>query len=381
MRLAVYEWKKLLAFPALWAFLGLSLTFDLFLIAAQPAGLRAFFNETSAVTAVLGQRVDERFLEGLAAMPATEERDMLLASAAGMEDIFETYDAGVLADFYADVMEGSPLAARWMTWKYELLAERVERLAETDAAMDLYAGPATRSSHQFLFDTLFRSVLCEGLIAAMLATLYLLGYEETRRTEGLVCSARTGRRLRRIKVLAAAAASMALYALLALCALVPYFLLYDYGGIWSANVSSQFNYLSDMLFRRPFLTWGDLTVAQYLTAALALGAALTAVFSLMAAVFAALAPDSYLAALALGVMSVGGVGLASILGTVGWWTAFALACFHPAMVWLYCGAWFTELGLDAVLPWQETVAVGLGLLAWGGGTVLALRRLDRKDVL
>ena len=134
-----------------------------------------------------------------------------------------------------------------------------------------------------MFGSLFRAVLCESAILAMLGTLYLLGYEGMHRTEGLACSSRTGG--------AAAAqgaggfpASAALYGLLAVCTLVPYFLLYDYGGIWDASVSSQFNYFSDMLVVRPFLTWGDFTVAQYLAAALALGAVLTAVFFLLASV-------------------------------------------------------------------------------------------------
>ena len=90
----------------------------------------------------------------------------------------------------------------------------------------------------------------------MLGTLYLLGYEGMHRAEGLACASRTGRKLRRVKVLAALQASAALYGLLAFCTLVPYFLLYDYSGIWNASVSSQFNYFSDMLVVRPFLTWG-----------------------------------------------------------------------------------------------------------------------------
>lgn len=51
------------------------------------------------------------------------------------------------------------------------------------------------------------------------------------------------------------------------------------------------------------------------------------------------------------------------------------------IVWLCCGGWFTELGLNAVLPWQETIAVGADLLLLGAGTALALRRFRRKDVL
>lgn len=258
MNLAVYEWRKLFRLPALWAFLALCLAFNGLLIATLSPYDRAFFNETSQTAKALGQRVDEDFLAGLDAIPATENRDLLRQSVTGMEDIFETYDTGELSDFYAGVVEKSPLAVTWMTWKYDLLASRVEHLAQTDAALDLYAGPATYGSHQFLFGALFRAILCESAILAMLGTLYLLGYEGMHRAEGLACASRTGRKLRRVKVLAALQASAALYGLLAFCTLVPYFLLYDYSGIWNASVSSQFNYFSDMLVVRPFLTWGGL---------------------------------------------------------------------------------------------------------------------------
>lgn len=380
MNLVYCEWRKLFHLPALWAFLGLCLVFNGLLIATQSPYDRAFFNDTSADAELLGQRVDGEFLAGLSAMPETENRELLLQSVAGLEDVFETYDTGELADFYTGVVKTSPLAMEWMTWKYGLLAERVEHLAQTDAALDLYAGPATYGSHQFLFGALFRAILGESAILAMLGTLYLLGYEGLHQTEGLVCATRTGRRLWGVKLLAALPASTVLYGLLASFTLTPYFLLYDYGGIWSASVSSQFNYFSDMLFVRPFLTWGDFTVGQYLTAALALGAALTAVFSLLAAVFGIFIRNSYLAALALMALCFGGMGMVSALGELGWWAVYLIACFQPVIVWLSCSAWFTELGLTAVLPWQETIAVGLNLLLLGGGAILVLRRFSRKDV-
>ena len=381
MNLAVCEWRKLFRLPALWAFLALCLAFNGLLIASLSPYDRTFFNETSQTAKALGQRVDEDFLANLDAMPATENRDLLLQSVTGIEDIFETYDTGELADFYAGVVEKSPLAVTWMTWKYGLLAERVEHLARTDAALDLYAGPATYGSHQFLFGTLFRAILGESAILAMLGTLYLLGYEGMYRTEGLACASRTGRRLQRMKVLAALPASAAMYGLLAVCSLVPYFVLYDYSGIWEASVSSQFNYFSDMLVVRPFLTWGDFTVAQYLAAALPLGAVLTAVFSLLASVCGTLVRSPYLAALALGIVCFGGMGLLSAFGELDWWAAYLIACFQPVMVWLSCNAWFTELGLTAVLPWQESIAVVLNFLLLGAGTLLALRRFERKDVV
>ena len=381
MSLVRYEWRKLFLLPALWAFLALSLLFNALLICTLSEWDRAFFNDTSADAALLGQRVDQAFCNGLSALPETENRTDLLQSVTGLENIFETYDTGILKEFYTDVVENSQAAVSWMAWKYDTLSSRVDHLARTDAGMDVYAGPVTQGSHQFLFGTLMRSILGEAGIAAMLGTLYLLGYEEMHQTESLACASRTGRRLRKVKVLASLAASPVFLILVAAPTLGLYFARFDYGGVWSASVSSQFNYLTDMLLTRPFLTWGDFTVAGYLAAVLALGAALTAAFSLLAALCGVLVRSPYLAALVLGVLCFGGLGLTSALGNLKLWVGYALSCFQPIVVWLCCGGWFTELGLNAVLPWQETIAVGADLLLLGAGTALALRRFRRKDVL
>ena len=89
MRLAAWEWRKLTALPALWVFVGLSLAFNVLLIAGLSHADRAFFNETSAAAEVLGQQVDGAFLRGLSQMPPTENRALLLQSVTGLEDIFE----------------------------------------------------------------------------------------------------------------------------------------------------------------------------------------------------------------------------------------------------------------------------------------------------
>ena len=181
----------------LWAFLALSLLFNTCLICTLSEWDRAFFNETSAGCRPPGTAVDQAFCDGLSALPETENRSVLLQSVTGLENIFETYDTGILKEFYTDMVKDSPTAVSWMAWKYEALSSRVDHLAQTGAGMDLYAGPVTQGSHQFLFGTLLRSLLGEAGIAAMLGTLYLLGYEVMHRAEGLACASRTGRKLRR----------------------------------------------------------------------------------------------------------------------------------------------------------------------------------------
>ena len=121
-------------------------------------------------------------------------------------------------------------------------------------------------------------------------------------------------------------------------------------------------------------------MAQYLLAFLALGAGLTAVFSLLAAVCGILVRNTYFAALAAGVLCFGGLGVTSVLGEAGLWAPYLVSNLQPTTLWLSCSGWFTELGLNAVLPWQETIGVGVNLLLWGGGTALALHRFERKDV-
>lgn len=102
---------------------------------------------------------------------------------------------------------------------------------------------------------------------------------------------------------------------------------------------------------RPFLTWGDFSVAGYLTA------------------------------LVMGLLCLGGLGFTSVLGNLPLWVGYVISCFQLPLVWISCSAWFTELGLNAVPPWQETIATVGNLLLLGAGTALALRRFRRKDVM
>lgn len=380
MTMMIFEWRKLARLPALWGFLALCLAFNGLLLWEEDS-LRQPFNEASTIAEELGQRVDGTFLEGLEDLPRTEYGDMVLSAAREMTDIFEDYDTRGLAGLYEGVVKSSPAAVRLISWKYELLAERAAHLSGTGAAMDLYAGPVTHDAHQFLYDTLFRAVVTESLLLGMLSMLYLLGFEGQRRTVSLICSSRSGRKLYGKKVLAGLAAAVFLYILLASVTLGVYFCLWDYGGVWGASVSSQFNYLTDMLFRRPFLTWGDFTVGGYLAAQLALGALLTAAFALLAAVCGLLLRNVYASALVLAVVCFGGVGLTAMLAQMGLWCGYFASLVHPACVWLGIGGWFTELGLSGAVPWQETVSTSLDMLVFSLGTALALRLFRRKDIV
>lgn len=324
--------------------------------------------------------MDDEFQTGLAALPDTENRELLRQSVVGLENTLEDYDTGELTDFYQSLMEGDRLAQSWMAWKYELLQERVDHLAQTGAALDLYAGPITHDSHQYLYNTLFRVLLTESVLLGLLCALYLVGYEGLSGTQSLACVSRTGRRLWKHKTLAALTAALGLYALLTLLTMGPYLLLWDYRGIWDSSVSSQFNYFVDMLYSRPFLTWADFTVGSYFAAMIAAGGGLVAVFTLIGAVAGLLIRHTYGAAIAAAAFCALLLGLSSTLASLGLWSAYLLTTFSPVCLWLAINGWFTELGQMGLVPWQETVGLALNLLVWSGIALLALRRFGRKDV-
>lgn len=380
MRLLRYEWSKLARLPALWGVLVLCLAFNCLLIGSGDRW-RWEWNETASMTGGLGQRVDTDFLDRLGWRPQSDYRNYLLSAAEGMTDVYADYDLKSLSNFYNDYVKSSPTAAALMERKYERLAERIAHLSETGAAMDWYGGPVTHNVHQFLYGVLMRAVLTEGAVLGMLSMLFLLGYENQQRTAAGVYASCTGRKLCRCKVLAGITWALAVYLLLAAVTLGIFLLFWDWSGVWGGSVSSQFNYVIDLFYPRPFFTWTDFTVGGYLAAAVGLGGLLTVVFALLAAICGTLMRNVYLSALLLTLLLCGGAAAQALCAQAGLWMGYALLTFQPVSVWLYINGWFTELGLNAFIPWQETVGTGLSLAVCGLETALALRHFWRKDVM
>lgn len=380
MRLIKYEMKKALSLPVLWVFFGLCLALNILFIAENGYG-RDYFNDTSGDAALLGQRIDEAFIEGLSELPYTENRDILLGSAASLTDVFADYDAAGLGAYYEAQFDKSPLAASWMRAKYERVSERVEALAAFGAGMELYAADMTYPSHRFLFGTLLRALTAEASIVGALAALYLSGCERMTRTVPLLCSARAGKRLWLRKAAAGTSCALLLWSLLAAASLGAYLMRWDYRGVWASSVSSGFNYVIDLLIVKPFITWGDFSVGGYLAASLGMSAAVTAVCSVLASLAGILIRHTYTAALALVLSGAGGLSITVWLENRMIGPAYIVSCFQPVILWMDEGVWFTDGGMNTVLPWQEPIAAAIWLALGIFGMLTAYRHRAGKDVL
>lgn len=385
MTLLKYEWRKLAGMPALWAFLALCVAFNGFLLLATKWTCREF-NEGSAAAAQLGQRVDEAFVEGFAQLPWTEEKEELLDFLRQMDNTLEHYDSEGQRWMYGELLRDSALSAALMDRKLQQAAERAEHLSETGAAMDFFAGPVTEEANGVLYKIFFKALLTEGILLGILVMLSLMEHERVSRTTAVVCSSRVGRRLWRTKVLAGVTAALVLYLLLVVVSFAAYFALWDWSGVWGASMASQFNtgIFHESKFSydtyRPFLPWADFTAGCYLLAVIVLGAALVVVFTLLAGICGVLVGNAYASAVGLVILVVGGWAIWYTSYMQGCWTVFMPLSFLPTSLWDQTLGWFTEGGILYFVPWQETVTTAMWLLLGGGGTALALRRFERKDV-
>lgn len=374
------EFGKVFRFLPMWVYLALCLMANT--IIAFNTDETEPFNRVSSVTGITGQNLSEEFFEKLEEVPEGEGKEEVIFLAEQAKPLYENYDvASKLTSFYTETVSASPLAVRIMEKKYEPLQKTVDRLAESGADMDLYAGAVTTRSHQNLFSTLLRTMGGEVCILAMLLTVYLLGYEKMMRTEQYFLGTRTGRKMFFYKVLVSLISSVLIYVVLAGLSLAIYFAHWDFSGMWDARVSSQFNTVKDLLMQKPFITVADFTVKEYLFAALGLSLVLVVVAVLFAAVVGLLVRNTYVAGLGVLLLPVLCRFVTTMLAGTKLWTAYLISMFQPVNIWLAEPVWFTEGGINAPCLWFEVKGMAFSLVLFAALAAIALKVLQRRDVI
>lgn len=398
MRIFLWELKKALSTSVIWGFLAVCLLFNVILVISNTYN-RNYIQYISGAVAQYGQKVDDEFIEKLKDAPASDERDRLLMSLGVSPDDEALFSNGSsqpeepaqnplqgidTADYAEAYVKKLGLTGFWadlMEAKYDALQPVVDRLAAEEADKDLYAGEVTNDLHRQLFEILFRAVLTEGMLAAFLCMLLVLGAENLHGTDSLVFSTKRGREIVRPKIGVGFLCGIGSYILLAGGTLLVYFLIFDFSGIWNASVSSQFHTLADDVMTRPFFTWGGFTVLEYLWMQLALGALLVAVFCMLGAFAGLLFRNTYAAFVA--VLAAGFL----LLLLPGWfhslnWAGGAFAAgLSPFWIWNIQGSWFTDLGGNALWPWWEITGVIISLVLLCGLLFAAGHWHRRKDLV
>lgn len=374
------EYRKILRFVPLWIYLGICLLFNIIL--TFNSGDVIYFNGMSSIAAQAGQKLDEQFIGKVSALQDHPYRQDALEIAESIRPLYEDYNVDAnLTFYYAGLVSSSQKAVSIVEQKYLEVQNLVDHLADTQADMDLYAGPITPKSHGNLFGTLLQSISAELCLLAMMVTIYLFGYEKMVKTDMYFASTKVGRKLASCKVLTALTASIGLFFAVTALSLGIYFLHWDYTGVWEANVASQFNTVHDLVLTKPFITVADFTVKYYLAATIGLIVVLVVIAVLFASMIGILVSNHYAAGLLTLLIPALGLFATSLSGDMKMWTAYLYSLLQPVCIWLAQPVWFTEGGFNAPCIWFEVKGLSGAVVIFTIMLLFAFRYMQRRDVV
>lgn len=382
MYLLKTELKKLISMPMLWVFLVICLVLNFGIIFVNQYKLvdTPYFSYVGDTASVTGNVIGKEFSKKLSAMPDSANKSRLISETQNATEVYADYDAAALADAYIGLYEISGAGAELLSEKYGKLQTAVQKLDQAGAEFSLYSAGTTVQMHQLLFGTVFRAMITESCILAVLVMLYLCTYEYQNKTELMVYATKTGRGIYKYKFCTGIMSSVFCFTLIAFVTLAVYFCVFDYSGIWGSSVSSGFNFISDMIGVKPFITWIPFTVNGYLAVMLGLGLGLTLVFAMMGAFIGFAVRNSYVGTMLFFLLAMAMMTVPYIFSKAGIWSWYFLLQLTPVRIWFVIPEWLTDLGSVSVMPYHETVGIILNLLVWGSLVFGAYQYVKRKDV-
>ncbi len=314
-----------------------------------------------------------------AGVPGQDELSLRLAAdRAEQRNVFADFDPLALAESYQRALGYDGVAARMIAAKYAGAVPIVAERAAAQRAFDLYYASDTDYLHGFVFGTLLGAVTIQTFIFAAIAGSQVRAIEANGGPGPVVFSSRTGRRVLLAKLVAVVASTVAAYAVLALAAISSAEARYHLSGVWDSSVSSSFHQVLDLIVGpRPFFTWLDLSVGNYLLASVAIAITLAITVAIVAFGVGAVVANNYFG---FGIILVGGGVLLAGPTLGGLHPAALLFGMNPVWLWLKQPGWFTDGGLDTLVPHFETVGAFASLALAAIAALLTYRHYLRTEL-
>lgn len=383
MTIIRFELKKLILFPMLWIYLICCLILNSLLIFTGAYGNENvnYLHYISQTTDKTGTQVGEEFQKKLSNLP---DETFLRRLKENTEDTKRGYHLNDATEIGHIVSAQYGLSGFWaeeMTKKYEKMQNVVEELLNRKWDLSVYGADCTYEIHQSLFSSLFRAIITESCLGAVLIMLYLLGYEVQNHAEQIVYTTSKGRNVIGEKMITGIMMAFLSFAIIAGVSFCLFFLVYDFSGIWECSVSSQFNYIQCTNFTKPFWTWIPFTVRGYFFSMLALSAVMVLIFSLVGADIGLFCKNSYTGFLLFLVIEMGMLALPFVFADLKMWGGYFFSEMLPVSLWLSSSQWFTDMGGSTVIPFGETAGCLANVV---GLTVIILFEIvyfRRKDIV
>ncbi len=334
MRVLLYEIRKALLSPIIIALIVIFTGFNFFLI-YENAYIKDDLRNVNQIASIYGTEIDKEMLERMrndyeARMKKVNEqtKTVLAKSYQNMNEFYsdhsfylpekfsekeiQFFNETALLEFYyfssqtidEDFLAYDPIkiaekemwmygidgkAAEFIRSHYSKFTERYEEVLKNKEYKHLFPSQRVFETHLLLFKKMFKAMLIESLILTVLVTAYVMNYEFDRGTFLLAYSSKRGRKLWLDKLWAALITNIFVLTIILVISLVTYFTVFSYREFWHVPISSLFNAGKEW-----FMSWWNLSFAQYLAAVVLLAYILVILFTLMTVIFARWIRNSYL---------------------------------------------------------------------------------------
>ena len=417
-----HQWKRILAAPFFLCLIAVFLAFDLYLISTL-SGARHDINLINDVAGRTGVRIDAEFEKKFALILGAHTKDLeelyrlntgetsadpsvMLQSLARNYDMltpeqqerllddntivlldkaiknrgafYEEYDVNAAGQTYIQRGKITGAPARFISQNCARLQERVVQIKSNGERDTLFFPGTVYQVHGFLYGTLLKAIVMESAILGVLVMFFTVNYEFAHGTQNLAYASRRGRKLLGDQFRAGMLAGMLVPVFFMGAALPVFFANYHFSNVWNSFVSSGMNAEPNGMKIIPYVTFGPMTMWQYLWANIGLVLVLQAVFCLLAFAAAVFCRNSYIGFLGY---ALAGMLLISIPSVLPWNTMLPLILSANSVVaWYDCGGWLTQVAMIDAYPGYFPVIFLLGASVTAIAAFFGIRRFRRADL-
>ena len=271
LRVIPFEFRKLFEQPMIYLFFISCLLLNTIYIAT--AGLdQSYLNYIQEMEVKTGNLITSEFRDKLSNQSASKKQ-RLLTETAVLENVFQHYSTEALGQEMIDFFQIQGSVAEKMKEKYERLTSVVHELAEEQAALEVGAAGETMSFFTFIRNRLFRVILGESLIFALLLGLYGSTSERLTKTDVLVITSKTGRKTQVSKYVASLILTFLFYVTMVILTFGIFNHMHPVGVLWETSMSTQFhlNVYVPQSLEIPFIPWQPMTLLNYTILSIVLG--------------------------------------------------------------------------------------------------------------
>lgn len=283
---------------------------------------------------------------------------------------FDFVQSSDMAEAYSSSMHLSGKAAEYVRSEFHKLDGAIREAAEQELT---FYPPFRTYTFDFISTYLLYAMNLEGMVIAVVMTLYCVDMERSNRTISTVYSTRKGKKIIKDKLFASVVGSLVCFFIIAVITVVMAGCFLPVKTIMNTLVSNPIVNLKGA----PCMTKETMTVGNYIFFSLGISCILTVIYSLGSFYLGLKAKNGYYA---LGILIVL-LGIMKMISTAAPTSTYMYfwSRYNPLDMALKAGTWFLYSAAHFSPSGYEGATVVLWIVVCAAGCIWGLRSVDRRE--